>query len=246
LAFIFATLFFVSLSAAAQDGSCAGCHIANPEAPDIDHIMDWEHSAHGRSGISCESCHGGDATSFDRFTAHQDVLTSRNPASPVHRANIPRTCGSCHPGPFVAFQRSHHFEMLEEGNPSVPVCTTCHGDVAARLLSPRSLEARCQRCHQGRRGAPERPEFAPLARSMLAGVDEVRALLNQARPLLRRVDDAERRLALEEAWNQANVPLVEAAEAGHAFVFDELESRLAVARERAERLLDDLANPDEG
>lgn len=226
-----------------RESHCADCHIANPDAPDLDHLLDWELSPHGRADVGCESCHGGDPTTFEEIPAHEGILDRRNPASPIYRANVPRTCGGCHPGPFVAYQKSHHFEMLGEGDRVVPVCTTCHGEVAARLLSPKALEARCRRCHGTQGKGPEHLDFPPLARRMLSGIAEVRELLDEARPLIRRVREDDRRSRLEEAWQQANVPLVEAAEAGHAFVFDELEARLAVARERATRLLDELANP---
>ena len=37
---------------------------------------------------SCADCHG----------AHIDPLAPRTPASPVHKTNVPRTCGKCHEG----------------------------------------------------------------------------------------------------------------------------------------------------
>ena len=78
-------------SEAQAQSSCADCHYANPDAPG--HLSEWERSAHGRHAVGCEKCHGGDPTSFDAFRAHQGILDSRNPASPVNRTNLPRTCG---------------------------------------------------------------------------------------------------------------------------------------------------------
>ena len=63
-----------------------------------------------------------------------------NPASPVNRQNLPRTCGTCHAGPFVAFQGSQHFALLAKGDTRVPVCTTCHGAAGFNRPSARSLE----------------------------------------------------------------------------------------------------------
>jgi hypothetical protein len=227
----------------AQDSRCADCHLANPNAPETGHLIDWERSAHGRSGVGCDSCHGGDPTTFDRLRAHLGVLGSRNPASLAHRDHLPQTCGKCHPGPFVAFQKSRHFALLGEGDPAVPVCSTCHGEVAAHLLSPRALQAHCERCHREGGVAPAHAPLAARARELLEGVDEVRAMLHQASTSIRRIHDAERRARLEAELTQAAVPLHEAVDAGHAFVFEDLAERLRLARRRADALLDRLVNP---
>jgi hypothetical protein len=34
--------------------------------------------------------------------------------------NLPKTCGACHAGPFVAFQESRHFALLQAGTPWSP------------------------------------------------------------------------------------------------------------------------------
>ncbi|MDP1572316.1 MAG: cytochrome c3 family protein [Vicinamibacterales bacterium] len=243
-------LFVVALAtpAAAQTSRCADCHLANAESPTVNwsafasrHLSDWDHSPHQRANVGCEKCHGGDATTFERFQAHQGMLNSRNPASPVHPANLPATCGTCHTGPFVAFQKSHHFELLKAGNNAVPTCSTCHGEVGANLLSPRALQNACATCH-GPRSAQPRPERATDAGILMTGVREVRATLDEARSLIRRVKDPARRTALETQWQQAEVPLIEAAQAGHEFIFTNLRERLNTARTRAEALMVTLAN----
>jgi len=48
--------------------------------------------------------------------AHQGILHANNPASPVTRVNLPGTCGKCHAGPFAAFQKSRHYELVRGGN----------------------------------------------------------------------------------------------------------------------------------
>ena len=60
---------------------------------------------------------------------------------------------------------------------------------------------------------------------------------------MRRVKDKEPRAQLEAAYAQAEVPLTEAVNAGHAFVFTALRERLETARRRSEVLLEELANP---
>jgi hypothetical protein len=221
---------------------CADCHFARQGAPWPAHLLDWDLSAHGRAGVGCEKCHGGDAGTFEAFAAHQGVLHSNNPASPTHRQNLPKTCGSCHPGPYVAFQDSKHHELLRAGDERGPTCYTCHGAVAARLLPPKSLAGTCNGCHGEGKAVP-RPERAVQARLLLEDVHAVRGQLKAAHALIRRVRDADRRHRLEEAYEQAQGPLTQAVHAGHRFVFDGLSERLAVARRHTDALLAELADP---
>ena len=86
-------------------------------------MYEWDFSPHRESRVGCEKCHGGNPNTFESFPAHVGVLNSGNPSSPVNRRNIPKTCGSCHSGPFVAFQSSVHYGLLQDGNQNVPVCT---------------------------------------------------------------------------------------------------------------------------
>jgi hypothetical protein len=58
------------------------------------------------------------------------------------------------------------------------------------------------------------------------------------------VKDPARRASLEQAAQQAEVPIVEATHAGHAFVYDQLQDRLVTARARLAALFERLANPD--
>lgn len=78
---------------------------------------------------------------------------------------------------------------------------------------------------------------------MLEGVRETRALLKEARGLIERIKDQPRRARLEQAAQQIDVPLTQATQAGHAFVYDDLEERLDTARRRLGILFEELANP---
>lgn len=228
----------------AQQSRCADCHFANPQAdPDPDHLLEWERSPHGRQRVGCESCHQGNASTSESFLAHQGVQTSRNPSSGVHRNNLPRTCGACHTGAFVAFQRSRHFELLGEGSGEGPSCSTCHGAVAAELFSPRRLQAQCESCH-GADGEFPMPDVPFQGRLLLEEAALVRELLRQASELIERVDEGDRKARLAQALEQAQVPLTEAVQAAHAFVFDQMKERLTTSRERSIALLNELANPE--
>jgi hypothetical protein len=236
---LLALVWFPAQRALAQGSRCADCHLANPDAPG--HLYEWDRSAHAQNNVGCDACHGGDASTFDSLTAHRGILNSGNPASPVNRSNIPRTCGTCHSGPFVAFQSSQMFALLQAGNRDVPVCTTCHSSVGAQLLSPRALEARCQTCHAADKPGSH-PEFPGQGRRMLESIQQVRNELRQAQSLIRRVRDAQQRQQFEEQYRQAEVPIIEAVNFQHAFRYEASEERRAVSQQRAEALLDALAN----
>ena len=235
----------VALSCApawAQGNSCADCHVANGGEPWPEHQADWDMSAHSHRRVTCEKCHEGDAASFDVPQAHARVLRSSDPASPTHRANLPATCGRCHPGPFAAFGKSRHNQRLRAGDAQVPSCSTCHGAVAARLPTPKLLAATCDGCHGEGKAAP-RPERAARASDLLARIQAARDELRSASARIRQVSDAARRHRLEDAYEEAQGPLTQAVHAGHGFVFDELEERLALSRRRSEALLAELAGP---
>jgi hypothetical protein len=239
-------LMFLALSllsaarAGAQQSDCADCHFTNPTAPG--HLYEWDSSPHGQHKVGCEKCHGGDASTFDSAQAHREILDSHNPASPVNRKNIPKTCGSCHTGPFVAFQSSAHYGLLRDGNQDVPVCTTCHSDVAGQLLSPRALEARCKQCHK-MGGVGGHPELPVQARNLLEQIHEVRDLLKQTQPVIAHVQDRAIRDRLQEEYHQAEVPLIESVTFGHSFAFASSQQRREVARRRTEALLKELDIP---
>jgi hypothetical protein len=191
--------------------------------------------------VGCQKCHGGDETTVESFLAHRGLLSSTNPQSPVHPSNLPTTCGGCHVGPFVAFQESRHYQLLQSGDRRGPTCSTCHGEVDGRLLSAKGLESRCGSCHGAGEVAP-RAERAREVRALYESVKVVREQLKLAENFVKRVSDRERRRELEDALEQAKVPMTRAINAGHRFVYDDLKTSLALAQNRAEDLLSRLAN----
>ncbi|HSC78015.1 MAG TPA: cytochrome c3 family protein, partial [Candidatus Acidoferrales bacterium] len=135
--------------------TCGSCH-ANPELVAKFHIPvarpleAYRDSVHARAiaiggdGATCNDCHGS-----------HGILPSSDPNSTIFRANVPRTCGSCHKDIAAAFQASVHGIAVARGNRDAPVCTDCHGE--HRILSPRDLGSpvfptiiplqTCGRCH---------------------------------------------------------------------------------------------------
>jgi hypothetical protein len=234
----------VAAPASPQQSHCAECHYADPAAPRRDHWNEWERSPHGRNRVGCESCHGGNAQEFEDFLAHRGVLSSSDKASPVNRKNLPFTCGQCHIGPLVAFEDSRHYELLRSGSTGSnngPTCSTCHGAVDGRVLSPKALASQCGDCHGPGEVAP-RAERVRLVREQYEGLTVVREQVKRARSLIKRVDDKERRAELTKALDRVQGPLTRAVDAGHKFVYEDLKQYLAIAEERVQVVLATFAN----
>jgi hypothetical protein len=241
IVFIVSLIGFVAPASAQPTSRCADCHFAQSEVPAQDHLFDWDRSPHARNNVGCDKCHGGNSTVFEATLAHRGILSSGNKKSPVNRANLPATCGGCHVGPFVAFQDSRHYQLLKNGDDHGPTCSTCHDAVGAQLLSPNSLEKQCSHCHGPKEVAP-RAERARDARNMYEGLNVVREQLKLASAMIKKVDDRQRRADLLDEYEQAQVPLTRAINAGHKFVYSELEEYLAVAQQRVEKLMSRIAN----
>jgi hypothetical protein len=82
---------------------CAGCH--------GDYARTSSGGVHGTSSprlaakpVLCKDCHGT-----------HDVLPSSDPASSVHAANRPGTCGKCHSGATANFAKGHVHEAAAPG-----------------------------------------------------------------------------------------------------------------------------------
>lgn len=225
----------------APQSGCADCHYAEPRSPRREHLESWDRSPHGRSNVGCEKCHGGNPRTFEALPAHAGILNPIDPKSPVNRRNLPGTCGGCHVGPFVAFQDSKHYELLQSADHKGPTCSTCHGEVDGRILSPKALASQCNACHGPGERAP-RADRARQVREQYEALRVVREQMKLAQSLIKRVDDKARRTELAQAYQQAEVPLQRAVHAGHRFVYADLREHLALAQTRVEALLSSLAN----
>lgn len=238
---LFSALWVTTAPAMAQTSRCADCHLANSSDTRLSvfartHVDAWNNSVHARNNVGCEDCHGGDATTFDPLRAHAGIYLSGHPASPVNRVNLPTTCGKCHTGPFVSFQRSRHYQLLMTADERGPTCANCHGDVAAMLFTPSSVARRCDHCH-GRDGVRPRPDYGPDAAILIKQVRSLESDLTQAKQQIDLIRDRVARQSLLEEYRQAEVPYLEARDAAHRFVFDASRERLTVARERTNLLL---------
>ena len=138
--------------------SCAACHRVETG---IYRASDHGLAVHAgvAEAASCKDCHG----------ATHSLLDSRNPASPVHRTNITKTCARCHGNagemkkfhlrqddPIATYEASvHGIAILQKKATNAAVCTDCHGshdlhrstNTASKLYF-RNVPVTCGRCHE--------------------------------------------------------------------------------------------------
>lgn len=144
--------------------SCVECHTILPEPLGVtqDHFAQ---DIHAQKGLSCASCHGGDAASEDPTRAMGKAAGFRGK---ITRQQVPALCASCHANPaymrgfnpalrtdqFSQYQTSVHGKRLATGDTRVAVCTDCHGvhnlrpasDVRSKV-HPTNVAQTCARCH---------------------------------------------------------------------------------------------------
>jgi hypothetical protein len=120
---------------------------------------------HAQKGLTCVSCHGGDASSDD-----PDKAMSRKAGwkGKIDRKQIPQLCGSCHSDPafmrqfnpslrvdqLAQYHSSVHGKRLAAGDMKVAVCTDCHSvhdlkppSDPRSTVNPVNVANTCARCH---------------------------------------------------------------------------------------------------
>jgi predicted CXXCH cytochrome family protein len=132
--------------------TCGNCHsnggMANQHGLASTYPM-YMDSIHGfalsKEGLlvaaSCESCHGS-----HHILRHTDV------ASTTYKANIPKTCGTCHAKIDADYEQGVHGKAIAAGDMKAPVCSDCH--TAHAILQPTEAAFRmqstpiCGSCHK--------------------------------------------------------------------------------------------------
>ncbi len=130
-------------------GDCHKQHQPNGDGSDpATRVSDYLASTHARavtnsgliSAAMCADCHG----------AHR-VLPSADPASSVHRSNVPDTCGTCHVGVAETYATSVHGKAHSKNNGEAAVCSDCHtAHSITRASSPEfmlDVINECGHCH---------------------------------------------------------------------------------------------------
>ena len=144
--------------------SCLDCHSALPGPLEVTPEK-FSQDIHAQKGLTCVSCHGGDASSLD-----PDQAMSRKAGwkGKIDRKQIPQLCGSCHSDPayirqfnpslrtdqLAQYHTSVHGKRLAAGDTKVAVCTDCHSvhDLRApsdprSTVNPVNVATACARCH---------------------------------------------------------------------------------------------------
>ena len=177
-----AAVLSIGLSVAAQAGpltsGCERCHLGLHGGSSEPHVTEWTVSEHAARRVGCVRCHDGDTASDEPLEAHRFVLSARVRTSPIHRMQLPATCGQCHPREATQFTASRHGALLASGVAGAPSCATCHGSMSARIPSPVTLQATCAACHLG----PGGTRALSLRRARARGVaDECEGVCAQGR-----------------------------------------------------------------
>lgn len=143
--------------------TCGRCHgqkfLMESTGQSAQPFISYQESVHGRAVKSgsmqaavCTDCHGDHA-----------ILPANQAQSPIHKFNVPATCGKCHVDVAETFNASIHGQALGRGNGLAPVCTDCHGIHSIKPHTDPSSPASeqnlsrdiCARCHQGVRLSQE-------------------------------------------------------------------------------------------
>ncbi|MGZ4164707.1 MAG: hypothetical protein ACXVPK_11785, partial [Tumebacillaceae bacterium] len=113
----------------------------------------YEDSVHGKAvnggsqtAAVCTDCHG-----------EHDILTARDPGSPIFKFNVPNTCAKCHGNESRQYTASIHGAAIARGNWNAPVCTDCHGihgikkhtDPNSSVSAANISNVTCANCHEG-------------------------------------------------------------------------------------------------
>src|SRR5271167_1691494 len=82
--------------------SCLDCHSALPDPYGVTQEK-FSQDIHAQKGLTCASCHGGDASSYD---PNQAMSTKAGWKGKIGHKDVPQLCGSCHSNP--AFMRQYN------------------------------------------------------------------------------------------------------------------------------------------
>lgn len=222
----------------ASDNSCVACHrrvetVRAFPAWAQDQFIHWYGAVHGRAGVTCDRCHGGDPTAAAKEAAHQGMLGAEDVNSPIYYKNVPRTCGQCHTDVYEAFTKSAHYKELVADH-LAPSCTTCHGfEMDTDAVTPTQLVERCTVCHNAERGV--KPEVVRQAR---AALDEIAATKHAVEEARLTADLAEEQgadaAAARQLIGQAKAKLDASAVHWHSFNIGAFDSELDTVRVQAE------------
>jgi len=151
--------------------ACTDCHVDITGFPHPDYSStnrrEFQFALYQATRQGCVKCHEGE-TEDAMSGVHQQTLGIGNhnaamcadchfphyvePVEDLNRQEIPDVCARCHNDIAVTYKDSVHGEaLLNESNPDVPNCVSCHGNHS--ITDPRTVEFRnnipllCAECH---------------------------------------------------------------------------------------------------
>lgn len=150
-----------------RDEGCRSCHATRAEAR-LRAPVHQENDAHGRAGLGCTRCHGGDGSATDA-RAHDLAGGFRGVPDAI---GVSQVCGRCHDGSrddapdvLAAFRAGAHGAAIAHRRDGAASCTDCHGahtiegpDHARSPVARAQVVGTCTRCHADE----ERMAFAGL------------------------------------------------------------------------------------
>ena len=137
---------------------CASCH-AKPAEQYASSIHGMSHKMGASEAATCASCHGT-----------HDIVSVKQPDSPVYKLNLPKTCGTCHDNAAITKEyrmgkteaAGHYLDsihgkaLVKMGLIVAPSCNDCHGvhDIKRSIdkdsrSSHANIAKSCGTCHVG-------------------------------------------------------------------------------------------------
>jgi len=142
------------------EDNCSACH---RQQKDSSVVAIFKTSTHGRVGITCDRCHGGDPSQAEKHKAHAEHLVAK-----PDTAGTLEMCGRCHRQPLEFFKGSRHVAA----RPNAPRldCVECHGVHAIGAYSESFRWTQfCAGCH----GLEYLPALPSPFQEMLALADDL-------------------------------------------------------------------------
>lgn len=222
-----------------QTNRCVECHrrvetVRAFPAWARDQITHWYGAVHGRVGVTCEKCHGGDPRAANKDVAHVGVVSPRRPQSPLYYKNVQEACGRCHAQVYQQFMQSDHYDVLKADHVA-PSCTTCHGfEMDMGAVTPTQLVERCALCHNESRG--QSPEVQTQARDAMQGSARVARAIERANWAVEFARDRNLDVMVPAALvDNARTRLRRTGELWHRFKLDMFTEELAAIQRVADR-----------
>jgi hypothetical protein len=229
---------------AARENGCVRCHSRLSTPVEMSNrFLDWRASSHAGAGVTCDTCHGGDAAARDPAKAHAGVFPPSNRNSRLHEMHAPETCGKCHATVVNSFIESEHYQRLKTAGLG-PSCINCHGHMGSSVArAPLEGESLCTFCHNTVNGLlPQRPDIVKKAKSTLDAVARTNYMVAWIDEMLGQAEKKKLDVAAEkEDFRLLKITLAEAKAGWHAFKLEAPAAKADKSFDEAVRIKDKLS-----